>query len=133
LSLPLATLLAVPLALGLVLSTSRSAWIYVVLVFAAAGWTYWGGDRERLRSLFVFSSFVLVLFAGLNFVVAYSSWFPRTGAQGGHDEAARMLSRLAAIYPNSLHENLRRLEELARDDPAAFAALASEARRRYRP
>src|SRR5713101_6200366 len=33
LSLPLATLLAVPLVLGLVLSISRSAWIYVVIVF----------------------------------------------------------------------------------------------------
>src|SRR5713226_4181137 len=61
LSLPLATLLAVPLVLGLVLSISRSAWIYVVLVFIVAWWTYWLGDRERLKSLVVFSSFVLVL------------------------------------------------------------------------
>ena len=81
LSLPLATLLAVPLVLGLVLSISRSAWIYVGIVFVAACWTYWLGDRGRLKSLVIFSSFVLVLFVGLNFVVAYSSWFPRTGAQ----------------------------------------------------
>src|SRR6266581_1496874 len=81
LGLPLATLLAVPLVLGLVLSISRSAWIYVVIVFAAAWWMYWLGDRGRLKPLAVFSSFVLVLFVGLNFVVAYSSWFPGTGAQ----------------------------------------------------
>src|SRR5712691_10298147 len=81
LSLPLATLLAVPLVLGLVLSISRSTWIYVVIVFVAACWTYLPGDRGRLKSLAVFSSFVLVLFVGLNFVVAYSSWFPRTSAQ----------------------------------------------------
>ena len=81
LSLPLATLLAVPLVLGLVLSISRSAWIYVGIVFVAACWTYWLGDRGRLKSLAVFSSCVLVLFVGLNFVVAYSSWFPRSGAQ----------------------------------------------------
>src|SRR5712691_11491586 len=80
-SLPLATLLAVPLVLGLVLSISRSAWIYVVIVFAAACWIYRLGDRGRLKPLVVFSSFVLVLFVGLNFVVAYSSWFPGTGAQ----------------------------------------------------
>ena len=81
LSLPLATLLVVPLVLGLVLSISRSAWIYVGIVFAAACWAYWLGDRGRLKPLAVFSSFVLVLFVGLNFVVAYFSWFPGTGAQ----------------------------------------------------
>jgi len=47
LSLPLATLLAAPLVLGLVLSISRSAWIYVLLISISVCWTFWLGDRER--------------------------------------------------------------------------------------
>src|SRR5713226_7258346 len=81
LSLPLATLLAAPLVLGLVLSISRSAWIYVLLVSISACWTFWLGDRGRLKPLVVFSLFVVIVFAGLNFVVAYSSWFSPGGAQ----------------------------------------------------
>jgi len=81
LSLPLATLLAAPILLGLVLSISRSAWIYVLLVSISACWTFWLGDRERLKPLVVFSLFVVIVFAGLNFVVAYSSWFSPGGAQ----------------------------------------------------
>jgi len=81
LSLPLATLLAVPLVLGLVLSISRSAWIYVGIVFVAACWTYWLGDRGRLKPLVGFSLFVVIAFASLNFVVAYSSWFSPGGEQ----------------------------------------------------
>ena len=53
--------------------------------------------------------------------------------KGDHDAAARMFSRIEAIYPNSLPENRQRLERMALEDPAAFAALAAEARRRYRP
>jgi len=51
--------------------------------------------------------------------------------KGEHEKAGRMLSRLATIYPNALRGHLQRLEQMARDDPAAFAALAAEARRRY--
>jgi hypothetical protein len=47
------------------------------------------------------------------------------------ERAGRVLSRLATVYPNTLHDHLRRLEQMARDDPAVFAALASEARRGY--
>jgi len=71
LSLPLATLLAAPLVLGLVLSISRSAWIYVLLVSISACWTFWLGDRRRLKPLVVFSLGVLVLFAGLNVVLLH--------------------------------------------------------------
>jgi hypothetical protein len=53
--------------------------------------------------------------------------------KGDQDGAARMFSRLAVIYPNSLRENLQRLERMALEDPAAFAALAAEARHRFRP
>jgi len=81
LSLPLATLLAVPLVLGLVLSISRSAWIYVLLISISACWTFWLGDRERLKLLVIFSLFVVIAFASLNFVVAYSSWFSPGGEQ----------------------------------------------------
>jgi O-antigen ligase len=81
LSLPLATLLAAPILLGLVLSISRSAWIYVLLVSISACWTFWLGDRERLRPLAVFSLFVVIVFVSLNLVVAYSSWFSPGGAQ----------------------------------------------------
>jgi len=80
LSLPLATLLAVPLVLGLVLSISRSAWVYVSLVPIAAAWTFWFGDRERLKPLLSFSLFALILFAGINFVVAYTPWLSGPGA-----------------------------------------------------
>src|SRR6266487_6197872 len=81
LSLPLATLLAVPLVLGLVLSISRSAWIYVLLISISVCWTFWLGDRERLKPFVAFSLFVVVVFASLNFVVAYSPWFSLGGAQ----------------------------------------------------
>jgi len=81
LSLPLATLLAVPLVLGLVLSISRSAWIYVSLVPIAAFWAFWFGDRGRLKSLVALSLFVWILFVGINFVVAYTSWFAGPIAQ----------------------------------------------------
>ena len=81
LSLPLATLLAAPLVLGLVLSISRSAWIYVLLVFISACWTFWLGDRERLKPLVVFSLGVLILFAGLNVVVVQFPWLAAAGAQ----------------------------------------------------
>jgi O-antigen ligase len=81
LSLPLATLLAAPLVLGLVLSTSRSAWIYVLFVSISACWTFWIGDRERLKPLLVFSLGVLILFAGLNVVVAHSPGLAGAGAQ----------------------------------------------------
>ena len=50
---------------------------------------------------------------------------------GDRDGAARMFSRLAAMYPNDLPENLLRLERLSREDPASFSALAAEAKRRY--
>jgi len=75
LNLPLATLLAVPLVLGLVLSASRSAWVFALIVPLAAFWTFWLGDRERLKPLLVFSVAALILFAGLNVAVAYTSWF----------------------------------------------------------
>ena len=81
LSLPLATLLAAPLLLGLVLSISRSAWIYVLLISISACWTFWLGDRQRLKPLVVFSLFVVIVFVSLNLAVAYSSWFSPGGAQ----------------------------------------------------
>jgi O-antigen ligase len=81
LSLPLATLLAAPLVLGLVLSISRSALIYVLLVSISACWMFWLGDRRRLKPLVVFSLGALVLFAGLNVVVLHSPWLAGAGAQ----------------------------------------------------
>lgn len=81
LSLPLATLLAAPLVLGLVLSISRSAWVYLLLVSISVCWTFWLGDRERLKSLVVFSLGILILFAGLNVVVVHSPWLAGVGAQ----------------------------------------------------
>ena len=81
LSLPLATLLAAPLVLGLVLSISRSAWIYMLLISISACWTFWLGDRERLRPLAGFSLLVVIVFVSLNWVVAYSPWFSPGGAQ----------------------------------------------------
>jgi len=35
------------------------------------------------------------------------------------------------MYPDTLRDHLRRLEQMARDDPAVFAAFAAEARRGY--
>jgi hypothetical protein len=35
------------------------------------------------------------------------------------------------MYPNALHDHLRRLEQMARDDPAVYAAFAAEAKRGY--
>jgi hypothetical protein len=81
LNLPLATLLAAPLVLGLVLSISRSAWIYVLLVSVSACWTFWLGDRKRLKPLVVFSLGVLILFAALNVVLVHSPWLAGAGAQ----------------------------------------------------
>lgn len=81
LSLPLATLLAVPLVLGLLLSISRSAWVFALLVPLAAFWTYWFGDRGRLKPLVVFSLGVLILFAGLNAIAVHTSWFAGPGTQ----------------------------------------------------
>src|SRR5712691_10488146 len=81
LSLPLATLLAAPLVLGLVLSISRSAWIYVLLVSISAFWTFWLGDRGRLKPLVVFSLGTLILFVVLNVVVLHSPWLAGAGAQ----------------------------------------------------
>ena len=81
LNLPLATLLAAALVLGLVLSISRSAWIYVLLVSISACWTFWLGDRGRLKPLVVFSLGVLVLFAGLNLVVLNFPWLAGADAQ----------------------------------------------------
>jgi hypothetical protein len=51
--------------------------------------------------------------------------------KGEHDRAVRVLSRLATMYPNALRDRLQRLEQMARDDPAAFAAFAAEAKREY--
>jgi alpha-D-ribose 1-methylphosphonate 5-triphosphate synthase subunit PhnI len=51
--------------------------------------------------------------------------------KGEHESAGRVLSRLATMYPKTLHDHLRRLEQMARDDPALFAAFAAEARRGY--
>jgi len=81
LNLPLATLLAVPLVLGLVLSISRSTWIYVLLVLISVGWTFWLGNRGRLKSLLGFSLGVLILFAGLNVLLVYAPWLAGAGAQ----------------------------------------------------
>ncbi len=81
LSLPLATLLAVPLVLGLVLSSSRSAWVFALLVPLAAFWTFWLGDRERLKPLAVFSLGMLILFAILNAIAAHTSWFTGPGME----------------------------------------------------
>ena len=81
LNLPLATLLAAPLVLGLVLSVSRSAWIYVLIVSIAACWMFWRGERKRLKPLLVFSLGVLILFAGLNLVVVQAPWLAGAGAQ----------------------------------------------------
>jgi len=81
LNLPLATLLAAALVLGLVLSISRSAWIYVLLVSISACWTFWLGDRGRLKPLVVFSLGMLILFAGLNLVLAHSPELSGAGAQ----------------------------------------------------
>jgi len=81
LSLPLATLLAVPLVLGLVLSISRSAWVFALIIPLAAFWTFWFGDRERLKPLVVFSLGMLILFAGLNAVVVHTSWLTGPGTQ----------------------------------------------------
>src|SRR5258706_9368386 len=80
LNLPLATLLAAPLVLGLVLSTSRGAWLYVLLVSISACWTFWFSDRERLKPLLVFSLGVVILFATLNVVVVHFPWFAGPGA-----------------------------------------------------
>ena len=76
-----ATLLAVPLILGLVLSISRSAWVFVLLIPLAAFWTFWFGDRERLKPLVFFSLGVLILFASLNAIVVHTSWFGGPGTQ----------------------------------------------------
>jgi O-antigen ligase len=81
LNLPLATLLAAPIVLGLVLSISRSAWIYVLLVSILACWTFWVGDRGRRKPLAVFSLLMLILFAGLSVVLVYAPWLGGAGAQ----------------------------------------------------
>jgi len=52
---------------------------------------------------------------------------------GDHVQAERTFSRLAVMYPAELPGNLIRLEQLAREDPADFAALAAGVRRRYGP
>jgi len=52
---------------------------------------------------------------------------------GEYAKAERTFSRLAVMYPAELPANLKRLEEMAREDPGNFAALAAEARRRYGP
>ena len=52
--------------------------------------------------------------------------------KGEREAAARVFSRLATMYPDTLRDHLRRLEQMARDDPAGFAAFAAEARRGYR-
>ena len=80
LSLPLAALLAAPLVLGLVLSVSRSAWIYVLLVSFFSCWTFWLGDRRRLKPLAIFSLGALVLFVCLSVVVLHSPWLAGVGA-----------------------------------------------------
>ena len=51
--------------------------------------------------------------------------------KGEREGAARVFYRLATMYPNTLRGHLQRLEQMARDDPAAFAAFAAEARRGY--
>src|SRR5260221_6064129 len=76
LNLPLATLLAAPLVLGLVLSLSRTAWIYVSFATISASWTFWFGERERLKPLLVFSLGALILFAGLNAAFAHAPCLP---------------------------------------------------------
>jgi O-antigen ligase len=52
---------------------------------------------------------------------------------GDPAKAERTFARLAVMYPAELPGNLKRLEEMAREDPAAFAAFAAGARRRYGP
>lgn len=75
LGLPLATLLAAPIALALVLSVSRSAWVFVALTALSAAWTFWLGDRGRCKPLLMFSLFALGLFAFFNVLAAETSWF----------------------------------------------------------
>jgi len=53
--------------------------------------------------------------------------------KGEHEEAAKIFSRLATIYPHTLQDFLKDLDQMAQDDPAAFGMLAAEAKRRYRP
>jgi len=50
---------------------------------------------------------------------------------GDPAKGARTLSRLAAMYPAEIRADLVRLDRMAREDPAGFAALAAEARRRH--
>jgi len=72
-SLAPATLVAVPLIVALVLSTSRAGLLYVTLAPLAASWAFWRGDRARLRPLLAFSSGALLLFLTVNLVAALSS------------------------------------------------------------
>ncbi len=51
--------------------------------------------------------------------------------KGEHEEAGRVFSRLATMYPGAFPDNLQRLEQLVVEDPATFGALAGEARRRF--
>ncbi len=81
LSLPVAILLAAPIILALVLSTSRSAWLFVLLVPVVSLWVFWSGDRRRLKSLLVFSLFVLALFVVFNVAAVYTAWFAGPSAQ----------------------------------------------------
>jgi O-antigen ligase len=82
LKLPAATLVAIPLVIALVLSTSRAAFLYVSFVVATAFWTYRAGDREQLRPLWFFSLFVALLFVGLTLVTASTSWLAPGDAHG---------------------------------------------------
>jgi O-antigen ligase len=68
-----AALVAVPLILALVLSTSRAGLLYVTLAPLAASWAFWRGDRTRLRPALAFSSGALLLFLVLDLAVALTS------------------------------------------------------------
>ena len=87
-------------------------------------------DREHLDAKLELNSRVL------RFIPIPSVALRQTALQclsGEYAKAERTFSRLAAMYPADLRGNLKRLEEMAREDPADFAALAADARRRYGP
>lgn len=99
-----AVVLAMPLAVGLILSGSRGAWVFLLIVLAAAVWTWWRSGEVRPRRLAGFAAFILITAAFLQVLAQVIPWLQGSPEQrfatGGERLAGALGQGEAGLQPS---------------------------------